>query len=669
VHEVPVPPTVLVPALSLAVETVILRALEISSEKRFANVTAFLTALEEAALPEPPAFPFAHLTAGSQQDRPRSQRKEDKIPLLLPPQTFVSLHAPYKEQKLSAANTFHSYSPDTDVALPSIADPMMETGQEQNFLQEDEIYTQLEAEAIQKVPVFPSEDPKQMLELPLPLAASDMSVDMVLPDNLQEISSESQETPDFSGELLITREEPQQEGELKPSSDDDMYALLTIKEQAPDPSLVVENQDSDPSLLIPVTVKNQAETEISPHILDDSVQGNELPFKELATIQVHTSLPLSDPKNEEEPAKVISSTQQHVMAEQPAQTPLEEPVVQPLSKIPDAESTEPKENVSNTVAAILPSPESDAFQKSFSHIKRFQRFQEREMDRSDSSLPTNFEQQHNVPGAPPYKEAMADRHIPASALANMEDVKDTLPSKNEAAKSIKESNRNLTSGTVLPHSYRQLARQQRSSVLPPLRKQQHSMMWFMVVLMLIIPVSLLAYMYIYHSQITGGVAHSAPATTSGTPSVAIRITPVLTPTIERTPVPTPTPKPTSKPTVVSQPADPPVSVIYPASKPTPAATSKPAPAATSKPAPTATPKPAPTATPKPTATATPKPTATAQDSIQPWVANNNNPPLYNPGDEVTYDGHTYKCLRQIWGETQWAPDAPGIIGNYWQQIN
>lgn len=63
-------------------------------------------------------------------------------------------------------------------------------------------------------------------------------------------------------------------------------------------------------------------------------------------------------------------------------------------------------------------------------------------------------------------------------------------------------------------------------------------------------------------------------------------------------------------------------------------------------------------------------TSTAQGKgIQAWVGNNSNPPLYNPGDEVTYNGHTYKCLRQIWGETQWPPDAPGIADNFWQQIS
>jgi hypothetical protein len=65
----------------------------------------------------------------------------------------------------------------------------------------------------------------------------------------------------------------------------------------------------------------------------------------------------------------------------------------------------------------------------------------------------------------------------------------------------------------------------------------------------------------------------------------------------------------------------------------------------------------------------PNPPATSNSGIQAWVGNNSNPPLYNPGDEVTYNGHTYKCLRQIWGETQWAPDAPGILDNFWQQIN
>ncbi|BCL83247.1 exported chitinase [Ktedonobacteria bacterium brp13] len=103
--------------------------------------------------------------------------------------------------------------------------------------------------------------------------------------------------------------------------------------------------------------------------------------------------------------------------------------------------------------------------------------------------------------------------------------------------------------------------------------------------------------------------------------------------------------------------------------PAPTSTSTSAPTPTPTPAPTTTPTSTPTTTPTTTPTSTPPVQGTPQGGIQAWKADNSNPPLYNPGDEVTYNGNTYKCLRQIWGETQWAPDAPGIASNFWQQVN
>jgi hypothetical protein len=88
-------------------------------------------------------------------------------------------------------------------------------------------------------------------------------------------------------------------------------------------------------------------------------------------------------------------------------------------------------------------------------------------------------------------------------------------------------------------------------------------------------------------------------------------------------------------------------------------------ATTPSPTPDPTSSPTSTSTPMPTPTPSPTSTSTAQGSIQPWTVDNNH--LYQPGDEVTYQGHTYICLRQIWGEAQWTPDAPGIVNVFWQQ--
>jgi lysophospholipase L1-like esterase len=56
-----------------------------------------------------------------------------------------------------------------------------------------------------------------------------------------------------------------------------------------------------------------------------------------------------------------------------------------------------------------------------------------------------------------------------------------------------------------------------------------------------------------------------------------------------------------------------------------------------------------------------------QTIIPAWTSEGH--PLYNPGQEVTYQGNTYVCLRQIWGQVGWEPTAPGIADNFWQQIS
>jgi serine/threonine protein kinase len=643
----PVPPTILVPPLSLAIETVILQALETSEQKRFADVPTFLTALKEAALSEPPAFPFAHLTA----DVSSSQHKAGKFPLLLTSHSFVSPPPmPSKEQKPPVSDRYqavnHSPSPDkkqgsedeqnqeqkeeeyqnnhqyaknvlqfldaletsngsdTDVALPATIDPMMVTGREKNVPQEDEIPTQIEAEALQKVPVLPSEDLQHLLTPTF--AASDSVVDMVLPDDLQEISSRSQMESDLSRELSATREDSQQEAVPNLSNDDDTYSLP-----------IVEDQDSEPLLSAIVHMEDQVEAgaeaeieaevskEISSQQLDDGVKEDGLLVDQVVIRQAHTSFSLSDLNDKREPADDIASAQPQVMAEQPMQTILEEPVAQPPSKTPgiepvetDIEPIEPKARAGDKPTATLPPLNAQAFQKAFSQLKKLQRFAENETIISNSTQPTKLEQEQHVSSVLPNTVTVADKYISISTSVNTEDDEDNLQQRGEAANGIKETSGPFTISTALSERHGKFASQPKSFALPLLFRWKHSILWLMVVLVLSVPILLLTFRY--NTRI-GSVAHSAPATMSETPSVAIRITPLSTPkstptplstpkststplsTPKPTPTPIPTPKPTPKPTptpivtIVSQPTSPPVPVIYPTPRPTPRPTPKPTP--------------------------------------------------------------------------------------------
>jgi chitinase len=71
-----------------------------------------------------------------------------------------------------------------------------------------------------------------------------------------------------------------------------------------------------------------------------------------------------------------------------------------------------------------------------------------------------------------------------------------------------------------------------------------------------------------------------------------------------------------------------------------------------------------------TPTIVPYPTTTPTGStsnIATWTSDGH--PLYNPGQEVMYQGQTYICLRQIWGQVGWEPTADGIFDNFWAPIN
>ena len=75
------------------------------------------------------------------------------------------------------------------------------------------------------------------------------------------------------------------------------------------------------------------------------------------------------------------------------------------------------------------------------------------------------------------------------------------------------------------------------------------------------------------------------------------------------------------------------------------------------PTPTSTPTPTPTSTPTATATPTPTPTPTMSGSAQPWAPN----VAYTVGDEVTYNGVTYKCLQSHTSQVGWEPpNAPAL---------
>ena len=73
--------------------------------------------------------------------------------------------------------------------------------------------------------------------------------------------------------------------------------------------------------------------------------------------------------------------------------------------------------------------------------------------------------------------------------------------------------------------------------------------------------------------------------------------------------------------------------------------------------PTPTPTPTPTATPTPT----PTPTSTPPSGVQPWAPN----VAYTVGDEVTYNGVTYKCLQSHTSQVGWEPpNVPAL----WQPV-
>jgi chitinase len=82
---------------------------------------------------------------------------------------------------------------------------------------------------------------------------------------------------------------------------------------------------------------------------------------------------------------------------------------------------------------------------------------------------------------------------------------------------------------------------------------------------------------------------------------------------------------------------------------------------TTNPIPTTTLSPSDTPTIASTPTTTPSSTPTA--GIPAWTSDGH--PLYSPGQQVTYQGQTYVCLRQIWGQVGWEPTAPGILNNFW----
>jgi chitinase len=72
---------------------------------------------------------------------------------------------------------------------------------------------------------------------------------------------------------------------------------------------------------------------------------------------------------------------------------------------------------------------------------------------------------------------------------------------------------------------------------------------------------------------------------------------------------------------------------------------------------TPTPTPTPTATPTPT----PTPTSTPPSGVQPWAPN----VAYTVGDEVTYNGVTYKCLQSHTSQVGWEPpNVPAL----WQPV-
>ncbi len=86
------------------------------------------------------------------------------------------------------------------------------------------------------------------------------------------------------------------------------------------------------------------------------------------------------------------------------------------------------------------------------------------------------------------------------------------------------------------------------------------------------------------------------------------------------------------------------------------------PPSTTTPDPTSTPIAIPDLTPTPTITPSSTPT-----NIPAWTSDGH--PLYNPGQEVTYQGKIYICLRQIWGQLGWEPTADGILDNFWMPLD
>jgi serine/threonine protein kinase len=411
--------------------------------------------------------------------------------------------------------------------------------------------------------------------------------------------------------------------------------------------------------------------------------------------QSHASLPMPEARDEQNRDIVPTLSMSILSEESVEQSTRHSPAPQPEPEVEskreaeseseiEAEAEEEVEpeselrEISNDKQVVRPYPtESPVFPSTFTFIKHLARTGEipvlRSMD-AISSLPTSdfsikIDQENDVSEDLSDRETIAGKPIPlhASTSPNGNQSK-TTGGTISTINTMHASKTLLTSGPMLIPGTRQ-----NDFKTPTFLNRKQSTRWIAVVLGLMIIGVLFVTMF---SNNVFGMTKTTPAVASSGMTSVTSIpcsTPTLSPTsvVGSTPTPKPTSKPVASPASKLAPSPTPIPIIWPtppiattstpvASTPTPGATG---PILTVNPTPgTGTP----TSTPTP-GTGTLTSTPTPQGSIQPWTVNNTH--LYEPGDEVTYNGHTYICLREIWAEAQWAPDAPGIINDYWKEVD